>query len=98
MVTVQIDESDLLDMLVERVKYWTDEKSTVDLFAGYYQLMIEGGCFEGAYLNVPLIVDNDYINNLSAYDSVEEACKNFNCTAEELDIIYQDKNGILVYN
>ena len=98
MVNVQIDESDLLDMLVERVKYWTTEKSTVDLFAGYYQLMIEGGCFDGAYLDVSLIVDNDYINNLSVYDSIEEACKNFNCTSEELDIEYQDENGILVHN
>ena len=98
MVNVQIDESDLLDMLVERVKYWTTEKSTVDLFAGYYQLMIEGGCFDGAYLDVSFIVDNDYINNLSVYDSIEEACKDFNCTAEELNIIYQDKNGILVHN
>ena len=43
MVNVQIDESDLLDMLVERVKYWTTEKSTVDLFTGYYQSMIDGG-------------------------------------------------------
>ena len=99
MVTVQIDESDLLDMLVERVKYWTDEKSTVDLFAGYYQSMIDGGCFDGAYLNVSLIVDNDYNNNLSVYDSIEKACNDFNCTAEELNnmyIIYQDENGILV--
>ena len=98
MVTVQIDESDLLDMLVERVKYWTDEKSTVDLFTGYYQSLIDGGCFDGAYLDVSLIVDNDYINNLSVYDSIEEACNDFNCTAEELNIIYQDENGILVHN
>ena len=98
MVTVQIDESDLLDMLVERVKYWTDEKSTVDLFTGYYQFMVYGGGFDGAYLDVLFIVDNDYINNLSVYDSIEEACEDFNCTAEELNIIYQDKNGVLVHN
>lgn len=98
MVNVQIYESDLLEMLVERVKFWTTEKSTVDLFTGYYQSMIDGGCFEGAYLDVPFIVDNDYINNLSVYDSIEEACKDFNCTAEELDIEYQDENGILVHN
>ena len=58
MVTVQIDESDLLDMLVERVKYWTDEKSTVDLFTEYYRSLIDGGCFDGAYLDVSLIVTN----------------------------------------
>ena len=98
MVTVQIDESDLLEMLVERVKYWTTEKSTVDLFAGYYQIMIYCGSFEGAYLDIKRIVDNDYINNLSVYDSIEEACKDFNCTAEELDIAYRDDNGILAYN
>lgn len=98
MVTVQIDESDLLDMLVERVKYWTTEKSTVDLFTGYYQSMIDEGCFDGANLDINGIVDNDYINNLSVYDSIEEACENFNCTATELDICYQDENGILVHN
>ena len=98
MVPVQIDESDLLDMLVERVKYWTTEKSIVDLFTGYYQSLIDCGSFDGAYLDVSLIVDNDYINNLSVYDSIEEACKDFNCTAEKLDIEYQDENGILVHN
>lgn len=32
MVNVQIDKSDLLEMLVERVKYWTTEKKVQLIF------------------------------------------------------------------
>ena len=63
MITVKIDEDDLLDMLMDRVGYWTDDKDTLDLFEQYYDHMVNGGCFDGAELDIMSIVDNDYINN-----------------------------------
>ena len=65
MITVRMDESDAIDLLVNRVKYWTDDDDTIDLFEQYYTSMVEGGCFDGADFNVMAIVDNDYVNNTS---------------------------------
>lgn len=62
MVTVRIEEDDLLDMLMERVGFWTDDSITLELFEQYYENMVYEGCFEGAELNIMSIVDNDYVN------------------------------------
>lgn len=60
-VTLQIDEQDLLEMIMDRVYAWTNDNA--DLFEKMYENMIWGGCFEGAELNIMSIVDNDYVNN-----------------------------------
>ena len=65
MITVRMDEYDAIDLLVNRVKYWTDNEDTIDLFEQYYTSMVEGGCFDGADFDVMSIVDNDYVNNTS---------------------------------
>ena len=62
MVTVQIDEDDLLDMLMERVGVWTSDREVFDLYEKMYRNYIDGGCFDGAELDVMSIVDNDYVN------------------------------------
>lgn len=36
MITVKIDEADLLDMLVYRVKHWTDDRDVLKLYEQYY--------------------------------------------------------------
>lgn len=65
MITVRMDKYDVIDLLVNRVKYWTDDDDTIELFEQYYTSMVEGGCFDGADLDVMSIVDNDYLNNTS---------------------------------
>ena len=60
-VTLQIDEQDLLEMIMDRVHVWTNDNA--DLFEKMYENMIYDGCFEGAELNIMSIVDNDYVNN-----------------------------------
>ena len=64
-ITVEIDEDTAIEMLVDRVKYWTDDNDTIELFEQYYTNMVEGGCFDGGEFNVMSIVDNDYVNNTS---------------------------------
>ena len=64
-VTVSIDEETLIDLLVDRVKYWTDDSDIIDLYRDYYSKAVWSGCYEGSYLDVMSIVDNDYVNNLS---------------------------------
>ena len=62
---VNIDNYDAIDMLVNRVKYWTDDSEVIDLFEQYYTSMVDGGCFDGCNFDVMSIVDNDYVNNTS---------------------------------
>ena len=71
MITVRMDEYDAIDLLVNRVKYWTDNEDTIDLFEQYYTSMVEGGCFDGADFDVMSIVDNDYVNNTSIVTRAE---------------------------
>jgi hypothetical protein len=72
MVTVQIDEDDLLDMLMDRVAEWTNDTEVRDLYEKMYESYVDGGCFEGAELNIMSIVDNDYVNYCSTL--CEEDC------------------------
>lgn len=66
MVTVTIDEDTLLEMLLNRLKFWTSDESVINLYRDYYERFIYPGCFEGCTLDIMSIVDNDYLNNLEA--------------------------------
>lgn len=65
MITARIDEDTLLEMLLDRVEFWTSDETTIDLYRDYYEGLVNSGCFEGCELNIMVIVDNDYINNLT---------------------------------
>lgn len=78
MITINIEEDTLYDMLMERLEFWTDRGSDVyDLFGEYYSNMVYGGCFDGMTLDINAIVDNDYVNWFSwgtreEWDDVDE--------------------------
>jgi hypothetical protein len=65
MVTVKINEVDLLNILVERVKFWGRSEAEANLYEKMYGSEIYDGCFEGVEIDVNLIVDNDVINYCS---------------------------------
>ena len=64
-ITVELDEDTAVDMLVNRVGYWTDDEEVIELFEQYYENMVYNGCFSGSDFDVMSIVDNDYVNNTS---------------------------------
>lgn len=64
MVTVEIDEDVLLEILLDRLEYWTSDESVIDLYRDYYEELIYSGCFEGCTIDIMNIVDDDYVNNL----------------------------------
>ena len=66
MVTVTIDEDTLLEMLLDRLRYWTDDEDVINLYRDNYEGLVYSGCFEGFTLDIMSLVDNDYINNLTA--------------------------------
>lgn len=65
MVTVKVDEDTLLEMLINRVNFWTSDEVEIDLYRDYYENLIYSGCFEDCELDIMSIVDNDYVNNLT---------------------------------
>ena len=100
MVTVRIEEDDLLDMLMERVEFWTDDSVTLELFGQYYENMVYSGCFEDTELNIMGIVDNDYVNWLDVV--YEEDFDNYHIEDENDEKIVAktkdgDENVYLVY-
>ena len=64
MVTVTVNENTLLEMLLDRLEYWTSDEDVIALYRNYYEKLIDYGCFEGCELDIMSIVDNDYTNNL----------------------------------
>ena len=61
LVTVQMEDYELLEMLLDRLSYWgrDDER---DLYEQMYQSYLDGGVFESGEFNVKSIVDNDVVN------------------------------------
>ena len=68
MINVKIDETTLLDLFMDRVEYWTSDVDVLDLYEGYLNELIYGGCFEGVELDVNMFVDNLYINDTTIMD------------------------------
>ena len=60
-VMVDIDEDDLLDLLMNRLKRWTDDPVATDLYEQMYQSYIDSGWDLGGN-SVMVIVDNDWVN------------------------------------
>lgn len=82
MITVKIDESDLLELLMYRVEWHTDDVIEQNLYNVYYSDLIDSGCFEGAEFDVKKIVDND-ITYFTICHGIEDIMKEFNESEDE---------------
>ena len=90
MINVKINETTLLNLFMDRLEYWTTNSDVLELYENYLQDLIFGGCFEGAELDVDLIVDNLYIN--------DTAVTNKERLSTEYNIEVDDCNRILASN
>lgn len=98
MINVQIDETTLLNLFMDRLEYWTTDSEVLELYEEYLQNLIYSGCFEGAGLDVSLIVDNLYINNTAVTDK-EGLIKDYNIESDNCERILarnKDKDLYLV--
>lgn len=59
---VRIDNELALDMLMDRLEFWTDDIDVCRLYEQMYENYIEQGVFDGGEFDVKAIVDNDYVN------------------------------------
>ena len=64
MVTITIDEDTLLEMLLDRLEFWTSDEAVINLYRDYYERLVYSGCFEGCTLDIMSVVDKDYLDNL----------------------------------
>ena len=71
MITVQMEERDILDLLIQRINCWTDNPVIGKLYVDMYERLLEDGCFNDAHLDIKGIVDNDYVNYCSILDSTD---------------------------
>lgn len=84
---VNIDNDTALEMLMERVEYWTNDNTTYRLYEIMYEHYIDGGVFDGGDFDVMSIVDNDFVNWCTvisegdeAYEDIKELYEREGCT------------------
>lgn len=82
---VNINNDMALNMLMERLEFWTKDDTTYHLYEKMYENYVEGGCFDGGNFDVMVIVDNDYINYCDVISEGDEAY-------EDIKKLY-DENG-----
>ena len=53
---------------MDRLECWTSDNDVLALYESYLKELIDGGYFDGAELDINLIIDNLYINDTSIMD------------------------------
>lgn len=70
---IKLDTEDFLELLVERVEYFTDDEDTIELFKRMYDNLIFSGFFsENEAISIAELVDNDYFNYCSVINKDNE--------------------------
>ena len=62
MALVNIDNDTLLEALIDRLQFWTDDSTAIELFTKMYSNYLENGIFDNIDFDVNKFVDNDYVN------------------------------------
>lgn len=80
---VDVENEILLKLLIERVKFWTDDQDVIDLYESMYDNYLENGMFSEKF-DVDEIVDNDYVNYCNVisegdedFEKVQNLAKNY---------------------
>ena len=68
MINVKINEETLLNLFMDRLKYWTTDNDVLELYDDYLEELIDCGCFENSELDINLFIDNLYINDTTIMD------------------------------
>lgn len=68
MINIQINETTLLNLFMNRLEGWTSDDDVLALYEDHLKGLIYGGYFEGAEIDVALFVDNLYINDTTIMD------------------------------
>ena len=91
---VNIDDDTIYEMLMDRVRFWTDDDDVIALFGDYYGEMVAHKAWDGSPFDVQQIVDNDYINNFEygTKEDIKNMFPDFN-----QGNIFAETNGLILY-
>ena len=95
-ITIKVESDYLVDLLIQRLDYWTSDQNIKELYRGYYQCIID--CFDGGEFDPSIIVDNDYINYTSVI--TEDEFEDFGIEDEDDErilYIYEPYKGDKLY-
>lgn len=67
-MVICMNKENFRDVLIDRVKFWTQDEATLYLYNKMYKTQIEQGVFGNKKIDVSIIVDNDYVNNVSVLE------------------------------
>lgn len=70
---VRIDEDTAIEMLMDRVGYWSNDDTVYELYHQMYENYVYGGVFDGGEFDIMVIVDNDYVNYCDVISDGDEA-------------------------
>ena len=70
---IRVDNETVVETLVNRLNYWTDDEATHELFRKMYESYVDSGCYEGCEFDVMQIVDNDYVNYCDVVSEGDDA-------------------------
>ena len=73
----KISDDEALNLLMDRLSTWTDDKDTLDLFEKMYESYLDSGVFEENTASIMEIVDNDYINWCNVVSAEDLSKKDF---------------------
>lgn len=69
---------DLLNKIMERVKFWVDDERAIKLYEMMYAKEINNKVYSHKAINMEVLVDNDYINNVKYIEAdVDISAKEF---------------------
>lgn len=76
MITMYMDEQTALDLMVKRIRRWTDDENKILLYSKMYDRMIDDGALSMIMdcqgCDYTCIVDNDYFNNCAVITRGED--------------------------
>lgn len=55
---------DLLNKIMERVKFWVDDEGAIKLYEMMYAKEINNKVYSHKVISIETLVDNDYVNNV----------------------------------
>lgn len=69
-INVKIRKDEAIELLCNRVTYWSNNEEVVDLFKQMYERYLDDEVFDN--LDIDVIVDNDFINDCSIIEKGDE--------------------------
>lgn len=77
-ISVEIDIDTAVNMLMERLSAWTNDKDTQKAFEQMYRENCEDGLYDGGSFDIMQIVDNDWVNWICVVDKSEVSKEDWN--------------------